>query len=244
MHIIKNVKDFMGVYATDHCGEFHSYDLVHKRFVDLRHDKKTETVDYLALNLFMFLGSWGMLRGSGFMLRKSYRFLVSVVEIVCEKKYDYLVDVDVFAPEFDREQYVTDILKLKEKIIGLMKDAPCYVIDTDEESEEFSDICKDVRTSAPSDTLVGKILLVTLGCLFAYDRLAIAACKKEKIAPPRISERGLNALLDYMNDNSAEIVAAGGNANAIVQSVYGTSATYYSQMKIMDMALWVYGATL
>lgn len=52
IYIIKNVKDFMDVYSADHCGEFHSYDLAHKRFVDLRHDKKPETVDYLALNLF------------------------------------------------------------------------------------------------------------------------------------------------------------------------------------------------
>ena len=233
MNIQKEVDLFMDLYKNDIYGEVHSYDLVHKRFVDLRYDHAAPTRDYLALNLFTFLASWGMLRGSTFMLRKNYLFLLEIVDLVRQPKYDYLVDIDVFSSVFNRAKYIDDVLELKNEIIRILGGKPYFVLKKDNGVLEV----KKKLTSKPSDTLVGKILLVTLGCLFAYDRLAIAACRKEKITAV-ISQRGLNALLDYMSKNSADIVAAVGNANAVVQSIYGASATYYSQMKIMDMALW------
>lgn len=240
MNIQKEVDLFMDLYKNDIYGEVHSYDLVHKRFVDLRYDHAAPTRDYLALNLFMFLASWGMLRGSTFMLRKNYLFLLEIVDLVRKPKYDYLVDIDVFSSTFNRVNYIDDVLELKNEIIRILGGKPYFVLKKENGVLEV----KEKLTSKPSDTLVGKILLVTLGCLPAYDEYVKRGCRKENIVPPRISERGLNALLNYINDNSADIIAAVGNANAVVQSVYGASATYYSQMKIMDMALWAYGATM
>lgn len=233
MNIQREVDLFMDLYKSDIYGEVHSYDLVHKRFVDLRYDHAAPTRDYLALNLFTFLASWGMLRGSTFMLRKNYLFLLEIVDLVRKPKYDYLLDIDVFSSVFNRENYIKDVLELKSEIIRILGGKPYFVL---KKSNGVLEVKKKL-TSKPSDTLVGKILLVTLGCLPAYDEYVKRGCRKEGITAV-ISKRGLNALLDYMNKNSADIVKAVGNANAVVQSIYGASATYYSQMKIMDMALW------
>lgn len=223
----------MDLYKNDKYGEVHSYDLVHKLFVDLRYDHAEPTREYLALNLFTFLASWGMLRGSTFMLRKNYLFLLDIVDLVRQPKYDYLVDIDVFSNVFNRAKYIDDVLELKSEIIRILGGKPYFVLKKDNGVLEV----KKKLTSKPSDTLVGKILLVTLGCLPAYDEYVKRGCRKEEIIEV-ISKRGLNALLDYMYKNSADIVKAVCDANAIVQSIYGASATYYSQMKIMDMALW------
>ena len=68
-------------------GRYKSYEHCRKVFID-RFKKKKLTFkdkDYLALHLFSYLASWGMLRNS-FLERKDYTYLIKVVEILFNHK--------------------------------------------------------------------------------------------------------------------------------------------------------------
>lgn len=47
-------------------------------------------MDYLSLQLAFYLASWGMYRGSSFLLQKDYKIYIPVVEEVLKSKYDIL----------------------------------------------------------------------------------------------------------------------------------------------------------
>ena len=52
--------------------------------------------DYLSLHLAFYLASWGMYRGSSFLLQKDYKVLVPIVEEVLKPEYDCLFGVAVW----------------------------------------------------------------------------------------------------------------------------------------------------
>ncbi len=50
-----------------------------------------ETIDMLALHLGFYLASWGMYRGSSFLLQKDYKVHVPIVKIIINNENDFLV---------------------------------------------------------------------------------------------------------------------------------------------------------
>ena len=73
-------------------GRSRSWEHCYRVFRDARTDPSPD-YDYLSLHLAFYLASWGMYRGSSFLLQKDYKVLSPVVEEVLKPGYDCLFGV-------------------------------------------------------------------------------------------------------------------------------------------------------
>lgn len=173
--------------------------------------------DILALHLAFYLASWGMYRGSGSLLQKNYKVHVGAVAII--KKYQHL---QCKHNEFDvSEGHIDDIIKLKNELKEYYQ-KQFYI----KEGEKL--------LISPTDTLLSKIILGTLGCLPALDRYFIEGLKKHNISMPKITIKGLEQLFMFIEENNIEI-------EEIRKEYLSKSNVYYPTMKIVDMFFWQRG---
>lgn len=124
-------KDFQRFQSWKHCFEF---------FRDI-YFKNESSDDIAALHLGFYLASWGMYRGSTFLLQNDYKIHVEIVKYAKEMK-------DTDFSKFE------NIQKLKEFIIHY------YQKNANHSSTKSTNV---------TDTLVTKILLGIFGCIPAYD---------------------------------------------------------------------------
>ena len=90
----------------------------------------------------------------------------------------------------------------------------------------------------PTDTLLSKILLGTLGCVPAYDRYFRDAVRGNKVASGSFSKNSILFLCDYYmtNESQLEKVRSGMKLES--------NDAEYPQMKLLDMAFWEMGKNL
>lgn len=206
---INNVDEFMTECIGDRCHRFRSYDIVHNEFLTaFKNSEATVDVDNLALKLYAFLASWGMAARGLLTMQKNYRFFEQAVQIVCEDKYRFLADIDVFNHFFDRQKYIDAVLELKSRLNFVLHGAP----------------------NPLSDTLVTKIMLGTLGCIPAYDTHIVSSLRRNGYCAV-VSERGLSSLLGLADTYKNEI-------KELLSKYNDKTETPYSVMKFIDMALW------
>ena len=125
-----------------------------------------------ALHLAFYLASWGMYRGSTFLLQNDYTIHLDVVEILyANKNSDYT--------EF------AQILKVSK------------LISAHYENNAHPNATERV---VPSDTLITKILLGTTGCIPAYDRFFKTGLQYTRL-PQTFSSRGFEQLNAYYAQN-------------------------------------------
>lgn len=110
--------------------------------------------DAAALQLGFYLASWGMYRGSSFLLQRSYTIHVAVVERLTSPELSALWDTDVGTDVSDAALVPTIL----------------FAVDTVREAY--------APFGAATDTLVTKVILGTLGCLPAVDRFFVDGFKK------------------------------------------------------------------
>ena len=87
---------FMDIYCKDKNSRYRSYDYIHSFYLAKRSDNRNKTLDKVALRLFAFLGSWGMLCRGAFLMQKDYRFLIPVIKILNKTDYKELCNVVFF----------------------------------------------------------------------------------------------------------------------------------------------------
>ncbi len=123
-----------------------SWKYCYEAFLSFRGKKLSEEdKEYLALHLTTYLASWGMYRGSSFLLQeKNYTVHIGVVEILFKEKYGILWNLC-------HKEHLDLLMALKEEI-----------------NKHYSEQRIDNKRDA-TNTLVTKILLGTLGCAPAYD---------------------------------------------------------------------------
>lgn len=159
-----------------------AYDICHEKFVKAI-DTKHFDYNELALHLYAYLASYGMVCRRSVLLQHNYNVVVDVVKVVCEQQYAFLLDIDVFASSFNKSDYINNLLDLKERLCASLN------------------ISKD-----SSDTLVSKIILGALGCVPAYDRYVCQSLRKLHLCKS-FSRNGLDDLLSLATDYKAEITA-------------------------------------
>ena len=179
-------------------------------------DSASRDYELLCLHLAFYLASWGMYRGSSFLLQKDYLCHMEVVREILDSKYDKLQGLDCSEESIDGS--IKLLMKLKSRIVKLYS-----VVKNTVDNERLD---KD----SISDTLVTKVLLGTLGCTPAYDRYFVATAKTLKIAP-RFSEKSIRRLAEYYRQNLEPIN---------LRKEYAPGKLY-PQMKILDMAFWQMG---
>ena len=198
-------------------GRSRSWEHCYRVFRDARTDPSPDC-DYLSLHLAFYLASWGMYRGSSFLLQKDYKVLTPIVEKILKPEYDCLFGVACVRL---REDEVQDRLEKLTKYIA----------------EHFDPIRKEVAgrevASSVSSVLITKILMGTLGCVPAYDRFFQDGVATYKVTTQEYSRNSLLKLVDFYEEHIDRLEEA--------RRGMRTDDLVYPQMKLLDMGFWQIG---
>lgn len=185
-----------------------SWEYCHEAFRLNRRPQIDATIDYLCLHLAWYLASWGMLRNS-FLMQKDYKIHADVVRLIYQPEWDDLWDL---SPEkLSQEYYADRIMKLSESI------TEAYVAS---------------GAGIPTDTLLTKILLGTVGCVPAYDRYFKKALADTGAAPQVFSAKSIRTLGNLYLDHEDEFEKLRKHCSSRIE---------YPAAKILDMCFFEYG---
>lgn len=184
--IIESSMKFYNDLKADKNGRYRSWEHCYSHFIKARKSKEVDH-DYLSLQLAFYLASWGMYRGSSFLLQKDYKVHIPVVKELLKNKYDALAGIDCIGLKDDSNQ-------------KLLQDINSFL------GQYYDKIRREVKEqklkNQLSVTLITKILMGTLGCVPAYDRYFIAGIKNQKVATGNYNIRSIMKLVKFYEKNA------------------------------------------
>ena len=201
---------------------YKSWEYCYHSFISARNSSSPD-YDILSLHLAFYLASWGMYRGSSFLLQKDYKIHTPIVKELLKSDYDELAGKDWSkASELDNDLSVLEKLK---KFIN----------------DYYAPIRKDVATDVKnnenvSEVLITKILMGTLGCTPAYDRYFKAGIKSLNVSTGNFNKNSTKKLIWFYTANS-DIFEQLRNSLPCVDG----SPIKYPEMKLVDMGFWLIG---
>lgn len=151
--IPKRIAAYFGKVSAEPNHRYRSWEHCFRFFRASRNEIRSD-LDVAALQLGFYLASWGMYRGSGFLLQRDYTVHKRTIEALISERFAALWELEIGANATD-EEYVDLILQAA----GAVRSS----------YEPFGNA---------SDTLVTKVLLGTLACLPACDRFFIDGLKR------------------------------------------------------------------
>jgi len=215
--LISAAQTFYDDARRDENGRSRSWEHCYRVFRDARTDPSPDC-DYLSLHLAFYLASWGMYRGSSFLLQKDYKVLVPIVEEILKPEYDCLFGV---ACADLRESEIQDRLENLNKYIA-------------KHFEPIRDEVAGREVPTPvSPVLITKILMGTLGCVPAYDRFFVDGIKKYKVTTQEYSPKSVLKLVDFYEAHNDRLEEARRGMQC--------EDLTYPQMKLLDMGFWQIG---
>ena len=175
-------------------------------------------VEYLSLHLAFYLASWGMYRGSSFLIEKDYKVHIPVVGEILKAEYDILCNVtcDELQDKNTREQLdkLTDFIR-----------------------EYYYNVREDVKGAGVKEpisaTLITKILMGTLGCVPAYDKYFVKGLKSIGNIKAAYNMNSVKELAQFYKDN-LELLEEKRKELKVGDIIY-------PQMKLLDMGFWQIG---
>ena len=198
-------------------GRSRSWEHCYRVFRDARTDPSPD-YDYLSLHLAFYLASWGMYRGSCFILQKDYKVHTPIVEEILKPEYNCLFGL---ACADVRNSDVWEQLKNLSDFIAA----------------HFQPIRDEVAgrevVSSVSPVLITKILMGTLGCVPAYDRFFEEGAKYLGLEKKSYNKDSLLELADIYEAHNDRLEEA--------RRGMRTDDLIYTQMKLLDMGLWQVG---
>jgi len=181
--IIANGEEFVEELRTDKNGRYRSWEHCYSAFSQCKDKVLTDAnADYLCLHLAFYLASWGMYRGSSKLLQKDYRVHASTVEELMKKEY-----IDLWSIQ------CKELLSTDGKLVTL------FIL-----RDKLQEIYLHFGVT-PTDTLITKILMGTLGCAPAFDRYFKDGVKGKKDAHLVFNEKNMLDLSKYYVENSGKI---------------------------------------
>lgn len=215
--LISAAQTFYDDARANENGRSRSWEHCYRVFRDARTDPSPDC-DYLSLHLAFYLASWGMYRGSSFLLQKDYKVLVPIVEEVLKPEYDCLFGLAC-----------TDLRE--SEVQGSLENLNKYI------AKHFEPIRDEVAgrkvPSSVSPVLITKILMGTLGCVPAYDRFFVDGIKKYKVTTQEYSQNSLLKLVGFYEEHNARLEE--------VRRGMRVGDLTYPQMKLLDMGFWQVG---
>lgn len=215
--LINAAQTFYDDARANENGRSRSWEHCYRVFRDARTDHSPD-YDYLSLHLAFYLASWGMYRGSSFLLQKDYKVLSPIVEEVLKPEYDCLFGV---ACADLREPGVQGSLEKLYKYIA----------------KHFRPIRNEVAGRVVeypvSPILITKILLGTLGCVPAYDTFFEKGVRHLGLKEKNYNEDSLLELADFYEAHNDRLEEA--------RRGMRTGDLVYPQMKLLDMGFWQVG---
>lgn len=193
---------------------YHSWRHCYNAFGNINQD---ETL--LALHLGFYLASWGMYRGSAPISNKDYTIHIGAVKII-------------------KEFYV---LRCNENNEIGKKDIPellmlCKALRDHYSSFEYM-IKGEMIKRKPTDTLISKIIIGTLGCSPAFDRYFNEGVKEKGYKFYKISQNSFGALIDFSIKHQLAL-------KSLQKELYKLDHFHYPLLKIIDKYFWHEGFNL
>ena len=213
MSIVNIIDKYISGITVD---EFHRYKSWDNCFQAFSGSKQSEIQ---VLELAFYLASWGMYRGSGGLLQKNHLIHKGAVDIVYSKNNQKLKCSQTTEVKIET---INAIIEVKNEL------AKHY------SSIHFTKGADKPKPISPTDTLLSKIMLGTLGCVPAYDRYFIDGLKEMKMQNTGFNEASLNELFNFIDKNKKEI----DQAQKLIKI---KTQRHYPLMKIMDMYFWQIG---
>ncbi|WP_417332580.1 hypothetical protein [Halarcobacter sp.] len=173
----QNVYKVLKQYANECDKEYHRFNSWRHcyEFFKKSFEKEKLDIEYSALNLGFYLASWGMYRGSTFLLQNNHKIHEVLIRRIKEEK--------LFRIENFNE------IKCLEKLIR----------------ESYSKALPNTKNNKNiSDTLITKIILGIYGCIPAYDRYFILGLKETKREYYKYSEKSFDELEEFYILNKNE----------------------------------------
>lgn len=187
-----------------------SWDYSYNYFYERRNGGLTDDMQRSSTMLGFYLASWGMLRGSSYLLNKSAKHYEKVIEYIesCDEHY-WDIDIDNY------DDSNIDILlevysKLKENI----------------EVNEHTHL-----------TLITKMMLGVFGFVPAFDNYFCESFRELQLGSRfrRFNKESLLTLREFYVENSAEVSALSKEFNTIDYETEKPTSLYYPKAKIIDM---------
>lgn len=212
--VIKSAITFYNELKADEHGRYRSWEYCYKCFHDARNNP-TPDYDYLSLQLAFYLASWGMYRGSSFLLQKDYKIHIPLIKELLKPQYNNLFGMECKALR-------------EKKIQNQLEELNTFI------REYYEKIRMNVKgteiKNQLSFTLITKILMGTLGCVPAYDRYFVLGVKNRKVATGNYNISSLLKLADFYEENFLKLEEA--------RKYLMAGDLQYPQMKLLDMGFW------
>lgn len=199
---------------------FRSWEHCFRHFARLWRSDGDPELDMAALHLAFYLASWGMYRGSSFLLWQDYRVHRSVVKATLQPEFRAL-RAPAIASLGDRAQ-IGLVFSLVERLRG-------------EYGRIRSRAAGDrAPQSQVSDILITKVMLGCLACIPAYDRLFKQGVREVGEFPVKLGPNSYRGLVRFVQGNRDAFLSA-------QRAIEGHAGFEYPAMKLADMYFWSIG---
>jgi hypothetical protein len=212
------IQSFCSRMISEH-HRYRSWEHCYSYFQRTNRDEIASHRDHAGLQLGFYLASWGMYRGSSFLLQHTYTIHKAVVDRLLEPRFSALWEAEFGNGEND-EVLVPVILDVVEAV-----------------REAYAPFVPQGETSQPTDTLVTKVLLGTIGTLPACDRYFIGGFKSSGFSYSYLNAEFLERLRQFCRDNIVEL-------RVEQKRIEGSNRVRYPLMKLVDMYFWEIGSEL
>ncbi len=223
--ITENVEKFYKSINSISDHRYKSWEHCYAFFKKVKDKRLTlEELDLAQLHLAFYLASWGMYRGSSFILQKDYTIFKKIVEIILSSQY---------FPLWELEENLEKKVELSKLFSRLYSDIKLELrnirltLNKHPELNKKKMYLNEIEEISP--TLITKIILGTIGCIPAYDRFFMKGLENSVIQKKFNSSKSFLELLDFYIKNKEEI-------DSLKNKFKG-----YPMMKILDMYFWIQG---
>ena len=215
----KEIENYIKEYQNDvgkneYYHRYLSWEFCYNEFGKTREKIDDYTLDYLALHVAVYLSSWGMYRGSSFLLQKNYKIHIPIVNIVLKDEYRSLRGISANAL-LDQKHLVL-LKKVSDEITNH------YIAVEPSEGKKSNNV---------TDTLITKILLGTLGCVPAFDVNVVNASRKSDDLSGNYNTNAIKKMAQFFIKNETEFKRVREDLQLFT----------YPDMKLLDMYLWKKG---
>jgi len=240
---IKKTGEFYEELKVQDRHRYRSWEHCYAQFYEARQNPEKANVDNLSLHLAFYLASWGMYRGSSFLLQYDYTIHTSVVEEILKQKYNKLLGLE--CNELNNEEICSLLDELNMEIKRIYDPFRSKVKELKGKKDISQDIPQDI-----SNILVSKILLGTLGCVPAYDRFFVKAVTnideetKKKVTTRNYNIASLQKLIKFYEEHQEKLEKL--RSQFLIEYKFeGRKKTLdYPQMKLLDIGFWKIGFDL
>ena len=234
---IEKTREFYEELKVQDQHRYLSWEHCYTQFYEARQNPEKANVDNLSLHLAFYLASWGMYRGSSFLLQYDYTIHTSVVKEILKREYNKLVSLE--CKELNNEETYSLLDELNAKIKGIYEPFRSKVKETKERKKEKGKEGDDI-----SNILVSKILLGTLGCVPAYDRFFVDAVKKNKVTTGNYNIASLQKLSKFYEEAQEKLEKLRSQFLIEYKFEGRKKSLDYPQMKLLDIGFWKIGFDL